>query len=247
MRPIRDEERLRWLERHTDIPLLLLALAMLPLLLTPSFADLSDGVVAWLDIGIWIIWGFFAAALLAKLAVAPNRLAYLRAHPFEVLFVALPLLRPLAFLRVLPLLRVAVILGINVSLLSRFFQQRGITFLAAMLVAVMLIGGTLVWLLERNVTGHDALIETPLDAFWWAFITMTTVGYGDHSPATTGGRIVAAIITVYGIVTFAVIGALAVTLFTQESQRSALAEMREQLARIEERLGASRREPPPGD
>lgn len=248
MGPIRSEERLRWLERHTEAPLLLLALAMLPLLLTPQFTDLSEGVTDWFDVGNWIIWGAFAAVLLAKLAVAPNRLAYVRAHPIEVLFVALPLLRPLAFLRVLPLLRVAVALGLNVSLLSRFFRQRGIAFLAIMLVAVMFIGGTLVWLLERGVSGHDALIETPLDAFWWAFITMTTVGYGDHSPATTAGRVVAGVITIYGIVNFAVIGAMAVTLFTQESQRSALEEMREQLARIEERLAdPRRREPPPGD
>lgn len=248
MGPIRSEERLRWLERHTEAPLLLLALAMLPLLLTPQFTDLSEGVTDWFDVGNWIIWGAFAAVLLAKLAVAPNWLAYVRAHPIEVLFVALPLLRPLAFLRVLPLLRVAVALGLNVSLLSRFFRQRGIAFLAIMLVAVMFIGGTLVWLLERGVSGHDALIETPLDAFWWAFITMTTVGYGDHSPATTAGRVVAGVITIYGIVNFAVIGAMAVTLFTQESQRSALEEMREQLARIEERLAdPRRREPPPGD
>ncbi len=244
MKPVRSEEHLRWLQRHTEIPLLLLALAMLPLLLAPQFTDLSEGVADWFDIGNWIIWALFAAVLLAKLAVAPNRLAYVRAHPIEVLFVALPLLRPLALLRVLPLLRVAVVMGLNVSLFSRFFRQRGITFLAIMLVAVMFIGGTLVWLLERNVSGHDALIETPVDAFWWAFITMTTVGYGDHSPATTGGRVVASIITVYGIVNFAVIGAMAVTLVTQERQRSAFAEMHEQLERIEERLAEMGRESP---
>lgn len=250
MTSIRGEERLRWLERHTDVPLLLLALAMLPLLLLPQVADLSEGVSGWLDIGNWVIWGVFAAVLLAKLAVAPNRWAYARSHPVELLFVALPLLRPLGLLRALPLLRVAVAMGVNVSLFSRFFRQRGITFLAVMLIVVMFAGGTLVWLLERDVSGHDALIETPTDAFWWAFITMTTVGYGDHSPATAGGRLIASVITVYGIINFAVIGAMAVAALSQERQRTAFAEMREQLAGIQEQLAdlrAERRadEPPP--
>lgn len=250
MTSIRGEERLRWLERHTDVPLLLLALAMLPLLLLPQVANLPEGVSDWLDIGNWVIWGVFAAVLLAKLAVAPNRWAYARTHPVELLFVALPLLRPLGLLRALPLLRVAVAMGVNVSLFSRFFRQRGITFLAVMLIVVMFAGGTLVWLLERDVSGHDALIETPTDAFWWAFITMTTVGYGDHSPATAGGRLIASVITVYGIINFAVIGAMAVAALSQERQRTAFAEMREQLARIQEQLAdlrAERRadEPPP--
>lgn len=242
MTSIRGEERLRWLERHTDVPLLLLALAMLPLLLLPQITDLSEGVSGWLDIGNWVIWGAFAAVLLAKLAVAPNRWAYARSHPVELLFVALPLLRPLGLLRALPLLRVAVAMGVNVSLFSRFFRQRGITFLAVMLIVVMFAGGTLVWLLERDVSGHDALIETPTDAFWWAFITMTTVGYGDHSPATAGGRLIASVITVYGIINFAVIGAMAVAALSQERQRTAFAEMREQLAGIQEQLADLRAE-----
>lgn len=242
MTSIRGEERLRWLERHTDVPLLLLALAMLPLLLLPQITDLSEGVSGWLDIGNWVIWGVFAAVLLAKLAVAPNRWAYARSHPVELLFVALPLLRPLGLLRALPLLRVAVAMGVNVSLFSRFFRQRGITFLAVMLIVVMFAGGTLVWLLERDVSGHDALIETPTDAFWWAFITMTTVGYGDHSPATAGGRLIASVITVYGIINFAVIGAMAVAALSQERQRTAFAEMREQLAGIQEQLADLRAE-----
>lgn len=37
------------------------------------------------------------------------------------------------------------------------------------------------------------------DALWWSFVTATTVGYGDLSPATNAGRIVASLLMLVGI------------------------------------------------
>ena len=37
------------------------------------------------------------------------------------------------------------------------------------------------------------------DALWWSFVTATTVGYGDLSPATNAGRIVASLLMIIGI------------------------------------------------
>lgn len=41
--------------------------------------------------------------------------------------------------------------------------------------------------------------KTYKDAFWWIFVTVTTVGYGDKFPITDGGRIVAAVVMFFGI------------------------------------------------
>ena len=51
--------------------------------------------------------------------------------------------------------------------------------------------------LEREV--EHANIRTAGDALWWSLVTITTVGYGDHYPVTTPGRLVAAWLMIVGI------------------------------------------------
>ncbi|MFC1716137.1 potassium channel family protein [Candidatus Poribacteria bacterium] len=42
-------------------------------------------------------------------------------------------------------------------------------------------------------------VKTIGDAIWWSFVTITTVGYGDLYPQTTGGRIIGVVVMVFGI------------------------------------------------
>ena len=58
-------------------------------------------------------------------------------------------------------------------------------------VFVLLAGSLLLMFFEKKIPFGDAL--------WWSIVTMTTVGYGDVSPATPGGRIVGIIVMLTGI------------------------------------------------
>jgi hypothetical protein len=54
-----------------------------------------------------------------------------------------------------------------------------------------------------------------LDSFYWAFVTATTVGYGDFRPTTKRSRIIAIFIAVLGLLTTGIIIALGVNAATK--------------------------------
>ncbi|MBL6449118.1 transporter substrate-binding domain-containing protein [Fulvivirga sp. 29W222] len=80
------------------------------------------------------------------------------------------------------------------SFLSNFFS---LAFLKAvlLLLLVLLSFGVLVWFFERgqNKEEFGPGMKGIWNGLWWSAVTMTTVGYGDKSPKTIGGRVVALI------------------------------------------------------
>jgi voltage-gated potassium channel len=69
------------------------------------------------------------------------------------------------------------------------------------------IGAIAIYFEESNVEGTK--ITSLGDAFWWAIVTVTTVGYGDVYPVTTGGRVIGSFLMISGI---AILGVLISTL-----------------------------------
>ncbi|MEX2466563.1 MAG: transporter substrate-binding domain-containing protein [Gemmatimonadota bacterium] len=81
--------------------------------------------------------------------------------------------------------------GLSQAVLGLFSTE--FLWVFALLGGLLLFWGVLVWLFER-AENPDEFGGTPAQGigsgFWWAAVTMTTVGYGDKSPRSLGGRIV---------------------------------------------------------
>ncbi len=98
---------------------------------------------------------------------------------------------------------------------SRFSARRHVphysrllfTSLVEPIVIFLVLSGNVVLALAatafyRAEHGINPAVEHPFDAVWWAFATVTTVGYGDVAPVTTAGRVVAIFLMVSGISLF---------------------------------------------
>jgi voltage-gated potassium channel len=83
------------------------------------------------------------------------------------------------------------------KILSR--NHLGMTLMVSFIIVIM--SGTLMALIDPN-------IETPLDGIWWAWVTITTVGYGDIVLGSTAGRLFgSALIILLGIALFSMLTA----------------------------------------
>jgi voltage-gated potassium channel len=65
------------------------------------------------------------------------------------------------------------------------------------MVIIIEIGSFLVLVAES--ASSEANIRTATDAMWWAYTTLTTVGYGDKYPVTDHGRLVGMMIMTMGV------------------------------------------------
>ena len=104
-------------------------------------------------------------------------------------------LRAIRLLRILKLTRYSSALDMLIICCKE--NLRPLTAAFFVLLIVMLLASSGMYYFERDAQTVD--FGSIPAAMWWAFATLTTVGYGDVTPVTVGGKIFGALITVVGI------------------------------------------------
>ena len=94
------------------------------------------------------------------------------------------------------------------GLLETLFNSRRLRTILAALIFFIFLFGYLFYVSEPDVRNLG-------DGIWWALVTITTVGYGDITPVTTLGRIVASSLMLLGLGLIATITAIVSAKFIQ--------------------------------
>jgi voltage-gated potassium channel len=111
-------------------------------------------------------------------------------------------------------LRVLIALQVFINASSTFRELLARNHLGTTLgvsLIIMIIAGML-------IAGIDPAIESVWEGLWWAWVTITTVGYGDVVPVSSEGRILGAILILLGVGLFAMLTASISVLFISRSE-----------------------------
>lgn len=184
------------LARRLEWPMLLVALWILLQWYLEETHAISQLVARVAD---WLVWLAFLAETLLLSRLVKERRAYLRGNWMNLVIVigCFPLFWQFSYLiGLLRSFRLLLVLGMLVrmsrtirKLLS--YHQLGNTLIVALVTLVM--AGII-------IVRIDPSVGTLWDGMWWAWVTMSTVGYGDVVPHSGAGRLFGALLILFGVV-----------------------------------------------
>lgn len=124
-------------------------------------------------------------------------------------------------LRILRILRILKLMHYSpaMAMLGRvlYNERKGLGGALAIFIVVLLLSGAAAYYIERDA--QPKTFGSIPDAMWWAMAALTTVGYGDVTPATPLGRVIASVVALLGIAVIALPVGIIASAFVEEHKR----------------------------
>ena len=158
-----------------------------------------------------LIWVIFVIDYTVRLLRAKNKWQYIKKHPLELIAI-IPLDAIFRAARFARFFRIIRLVGIG----SRFLRPVYGLLKTNGLDKLLVVAAILLIVIPVPIILVEPDINTFSDALWWAIVTTTTVGYGDISPTTPLGRMLAVILMLVGI---GIIGTLTSSITSYFSSR----------------------------
>ncbi len=162
-----------------------------------------------------IIWIIFVIDYTFRLIRSEKRWTYVKSHPFELIAI-IPLdsiFRAARFVRIFRIIR---LLGIGSRFLKPVYSILQTNGLDKLLIVTMI----MLFLIPIPIILVEPEINTFPDALWWAIVTTTTVGYGDISPTTGLGRMLAVVLMLVGIGIIGTFTSAITSYFSKEKEQT---------------------------
>lgn len=142
----------------------------------------------------WAVIAVFAVEFAVRFARASGKLGFIRKNWFD-LVALIPIDSAFRLARLIRVLRLVRIMKAS-PFLWNVVNSKQIRLMMVFASVVMMWSSTGIFFLEKGLNDN---IQGFGDALWWSIVTTTTVGYGDISPVSFGGRIIAAFLMLTGI------------------------------------------------
>lgn len=173
----------------------------------------------------------FTLEYVIKFWIAPKKWQYFSKHFIELLAL-LPVLRIFRMIRILRILRLLRLIRLNTLVDQKIgldnHQTSDMVTVLMYLFFSIIFGTVGIMIFER---GENDGFQTLMDGLWWCIVTITTVGYGDISPITVPGKIVAICIMFIGLAFYASLTGVISEALIMQSRREKKLRMEENMFR----------------
>lgn len=215
-----NERAKRWGQRF-EIPMILLAIWIVIEWYAETVGIISIQLAMLTD---WLIWLFFILETVVLTSLVSDKKKYLFGNWLNVFIIlmGIPILWGVTiyYAGVLRSLRLLVMITLFVNLsatIKSVLSRNSLGLVLGVALFIILISGVL-------IAGIDPAIETPWQGIWWAWVTVTTVGYGDIVPESPAGKVFAALLILLGVALFSLMTASFSAFFIAREEEEVLKE-----------------------
>jgi len=192
-----------------------------------------------------LVWAFFIIESYILVYLVDNKRRFLKENWLNIVIIAIGL--PLMFIdhgplsHLLRILRFTVLSALLIPwtvMCIRFLSDNRLDTTIVAAITVLVLSGIIITEIEPSITSVG-------DGIWWAWVTISTVGYGDIVPTSAAGRTFSALLILLGIGIFAVMTANFAALFVSKNVEKVKEQQEEenrQLRKIIENISEMRQE-----